>query len=230
MGTLFRRETMKKTSLAFWACLFWGFCFAQEVNFAKQDSLLNSEPARYFEDQLYLNISYNALQGKGKAKDLIKSITAYGISFGIIKDMPINKRRNFGLGLGLGYGYQNYRSNVFNPDFLAQKQTAKITPITLHELQVPLQIRWRTSSAVKYSFWRVYAGVQMNYLFTGGLSDLESALVAPLQWGAILSIGHSFFNMHLRYDFTSFFKGGASANSNNLQINALQVGLVFYGL
>ena len=210
--------------LQFIFCLF--FCvigvFAQKYSNTPKDSIFNQVSDRYFEDQLYLRLTYNMIVVKQSSQ--IKNEPTYGVGFGIMKDVPMNKQRNFGMGIGLGYAYQRYRTNVFSKKHLTIEQ------IGFHELQLPIQLRWRTSTPDKYKFWRVYTGVQCTYLLGSNLGASVQKAVNPFQISGVLTLGHGFFNVHLRYDFLSLFKKDAYTSSKYLNAHFFQIGFSLFGL
>jgi hypothetical protein len=75
--------------------------FAQDVakDFDAPDSL-------YREDQFYLNITYNTLQRRSDGLKQNKLST--GVALGILRDMPLNKKRTVALAVGIGYSLSIY--------------------------------------------------------------------------------------------------------------------------
>ncbi|MEM1260385.1 MAG: PorT family protein, partial [Bacteroidota bacterium] len=53
---------------------------------------------KYLEDQIYIGIGYNFLLDK--PEDVIQRNLSYSLQLGLIKDIPLNQKRNFGLGIG----------------------------------------------------------------------------------------------------------------------------------
>ena len=53
---------------------------------------------KYLEDQFYLSLHYNSL--RNSPSDFNQNKFSSTLNFGFIRDLPLNKRRNFGLGLG----------------------------------------------------------------------------------------------------------------------------------
>ncbi len=137
-------------------------CFAYTQS---KDSLAT----KYLEDQIYLGITSNILSNK--PQNISPNGFSNGVFIGFIKDIPINKNRNFGFGLGLGYGRNTYfqdlkiseinNSTVFEPVDGAFDRNK----FSLHSLEVPIELRWRTSTSQRYKFWRIYTGVKLGYIF-----------------------------------------------------------------
>ena len=135
--------------------------FAQSTTNTELDSL-------YREDQIYVGVTYNALvnlPNGGFSKQFFNRLTFWSI----IRDFPINKRRNVAIGLGFGYSF-----NIFNQNIKISSSTPTTYTIldgidysknnfSQHLLEVPLEFRWRTSNAETYKFWRIYTGVKLGY-------------------------------------------------------------------
>ena len=149
--------------LTFIVIFFYALGFSQTEN-----SKVNT---KYLEDQIYLGISYNILN---KRPDSISpNGFSNGIFIGFIKDVPLNEERNFGIGLGIGYGRNTYFQNLKiselnnNTAFESiQGQSFTRNKFSLHSVEMPFEIRWRTSTPSRYKFWRVYAGVKLGYIFS----------------------------------------------------------------
>ena len=97
--------------------------------------------SKYLEDQLYFNLSY--IQMLNAPDEISQSGFSFGVYGGFIRDMPLNRKRNFGLGAGIGYGFSNYYFNVriesIEPD--AEVGTLKNNKIKLHTVDFPFEIR-----------------------------------------------------------------------------------------
>ena len=120
---------------------------------------------KYLEDQIYVNITYIKLL---ELPDQIsQSGFSFGLGLGFIKDLPLNSKRNFGLGLGLGYGLNNYYFNVQEDNVLPSDSntTLKSNKIVMHTVEMPVELRFRTSTPQKYRFWRIYPGFKFAYVF-----------------------------------------------------------------
>ena len=64
----------------------------------------------YKEDQFCFGVTYNLLANmpQGMSQNGFSS----GFHFGFIKDIPINKNRNWAIGLGLGYSANSINQNL----------------------------------------------------------------------------------------------------------------------
>jgi len=212
------------------------YTFGQSGTLAAIDSL-------YKEDQFYIGITYNVLGSmpEGMSQNGFSS----GFHFGFIKDMPINKNRNWSLGLGLGYS-----ANSFNQDLLISKaQQGEITyklldnseftknKFSRHLIEMPFELRWRTSTAESYKFWRVYTGFKLGYLFASTSKFVNASQnikqknitdFNTLQYGLTLSVGYNTWNMHLYYGLNQLFKEEALLDGKPIAFNAVKIGIMFY--
>lgn len=228
--------------------LLLAFFFLMGLSSYAQEPLLDSVyvDAKYREDQFYAGVGYNLLANK--PNNLSQSGFSTFIQVGIIRDFPINKRRNFGFGLGVGYAF-----NSFNQNMLIGEDDRGVNDYTIlsetninysknrfdtHQLEIPFELRWRTSTAKKYEFLRIYFGLKASYVFgsqsvfkggTGtlklkGISDFEK-----MQYGLTLSVGYNVWNLHLYYGLNPMFKDGTlTTNGEAIDMRVVRIGLIFY--
>lgn len=201
---------------------------------AQKDSLQLGEP--YWEDQLYFSVSYNILDKQPKGAE--SNAFSYGLSLGYIKDIPFNRKGNWAAGIGIGYNYDsfNHRLQVDEKGNLTLNSAINSSKIKLHNLELPIQLRWRTSNAVTYSFWRVYAGIRLSYNLNNNFSytlnnqyynynNINS--YNNFQTGLEFSAGYSAFNFYIYYGLTPIYK---KITINEVPVNTqiIKLGLVFY--
>lgn len=213
------------------------FCFLMITFFAnaQKDSLQLGD--KYWEDQLYLTITYNKLADKPEG--FPGSGFSYGLSAGYIKDIPFNRRGNWAAGIGLGYGYDsfNHGLRIDGDKNITLNQDVSSGKVRLHNLEMPIQLRWRTSDAVRYSFWRVYAGLRLSYNFSNTFSyeadgtkfsfnDIAS--YNKFQAGLELSAGYGAFNFFIYYGLTPMHN--ITVNQTKIDAKIARFGLVFYFL
>ncbi|OSY88617.1 hypothetical protein WH52_02755 [Tenacibaculum holothuriorum] len=219
--------------------LFFLVFFTSSLVFSQKDSLKIGD--KYWEDQLYLDISYNVLT---KQPSTIPSSTfSYGISAGYIKDIPFNRAGRFALGLGLGYNYDSFNHSLkvlktnTNVVFSAANNPTSNT-LNLHNIEFPIQLRWRTSTATTYSFWRIYTGLKVTYNLSHNFTNVESGVTTSTssisnynkwQMAATLSAGYSTFNFYVSYGLTPLFNN-AVVGSETLNTSILKLGISFYFL
>lgn len=224
--------------------LFW--C-GSTVLFAQQSSVTDSlfVDSKYREDQFYLSITYNLL---GKISSEIKqSGFSSGFHAGVIRDMPINLRRNKAFGVGLGMSINSYNQNMMiseDPSDGYQYEiidesliTIKRNKFTTYVVELPLQYRWRTSTAVDYNFWRIYTGIKFGYViyntskFIGSIDELKVDQIDDINrfhYGLTLSAGYSTWNFNVYYGLNSLFNDRAKLNGESLDMNSIKIGLMFY--
>lgn len=199
----------------------------------------------YREDQFYASVTYNLLNEKPQG--IAQNGFSSGFHFGFIRDMPINDRRNFAIGLGLGISTNSYNqkelliedanneimfSVIDESDYNISKNK-----FTTYLVEVPLEIRWRTSTAEDFNFWRIYTGFKVGYLLynsTKFKSDIKNEKLSNIdsfnkfQYGLTLSAGYSTWNFHVYYGLNEIFDDNSKLNNASLDMKSLKIGLMFY--
>ena len=196
---------------------------------------------KYLEDQIYLSLTYNVLIDKPKPASISQNGFSGGVSFGFIKDMPINEERNFSLGVGLGYAYNAYIQNLKitrenQATLFETAQDYKMNKLGISSVEFPIEIRWRNSTPQKYKFWRVYGGVKIAYVlvakttFKDAARNLKTKNIPEfnrMQYGLTLAVGFSTWNIYTYYGLSPFFKD-VHFNAKELNLKELNLGLKFY--
>lgn len=216
------------------------FCFSQSPSTQDKDLLDN----KYREDQFYISVTYNVL--RNKPIDLTQNGFSTGFSFGFIRDMPINERRNVAIGLGLGLSANSYNQNLVIENAESAYSYSLISDIdgdvsknkfSTYVLELPLEFRWRTSTSEIYNFWRIYTGFKIGYILydqsklrsdTKNLKISNNADFNALQYGITLSAGYNTWNFHFFYRLNSLFKDTAILNNEPIELSELRIGLIFY--
>lgn len=230
--------------------IFTGFFLsAQEnepVKLALETDTLRVSDELYREDQFYASITYNLLGNK--PKDVSQSGFSTGYHFGFIRDMPINKRRNLAIGLGFGLS-----TNSFNNTLLIAEAGTEISYSVIDEddlqydknkftnymVELPFELRWRTSTVSSYNFWRIYAGFKLGYVvynsskFIGNTGDIRLSQIDDMnrfQYGLTFSAGYSNINFHVYYALNTIFNSDARITESEepINANAIKIGLMFY--
>ena len=195
-----------------------------------QDS--TSISTRYFEDQIYVGLGYDFVLSENEA--FFQRNLSFALQLGVIKDIPVNKARNLGFGVGLGYGLDNFYSNVSVDEstgvfFFDDDPSYRRGKIGLHEIQVPLEFRLRTSNEEKYNFLRLYTGVRFNYVFSARSKYVyddrpnvvfNNEYVNNFGYGLTLNMGYNTFNLHFYYALTPLFSDlpqGSDPGMDNLE-------------
>lgn len=191
----------------------------------------------YLEDQIYLGITYNILTNK--PTNFTQNGLSGGVSIGFIKDIPMNESRNKGFGIGLGYAYNAYIQNlkITNTTYeVVDNVNFNSNRFSTHVIEMPIEYRWRTSTATKYNFWRIYAGFKLGYVFgsnakytdTNQLIKLkEIETLQKFQYGLTLNTGFNTFNLSIYYGLNSLFKN-VEIENHKVDLKQLNVGLKFY--
>jgi len=213
--------------------------FSQNDNTDKEELYKN-----YREDQFYASVTYNLLTDKplGVSQRGFSS----GFHLGFIRDMPVNEKRNFAIGLGLGLSSNSYSQNlailkennevIYSVIDESEVNVSK-NKFTTYLVEVPLEIRWRTSTAIDYNFWRIYTGFKVGYLLynsTKYKSDAGNQNLSNLddfnkvQYGLTLSAGYGTWNFHLYYSLNSIFNDNAKLNGEAIDMKSFKIGLMFY--
>lgn len=217
-------------------------CFLSIEQIVAQEHFEIDVDSLYKEDQFYAGVTYNLL---GKKPDGLKqSGFSLGFQLGFIKDMPINKRRNVAFGLGLGYS-----ANSFNQNLLVNKESNALVYSILddesfsknkfsnHLIEIPFEFRWRSSTPLNYSFWRIYTGFKVGYVvahntkYKGDLGDIKFKDIEDFnkfQYGLTLSVGYDTWNIYMYYALNSIFSDNFTVNGEQLNMNTIKIGLMFY--
>lgn len=205
--------------------------------FAQKDSLQIGD--RYAEDQIYASVSY--AQFFNQPSVISRSGFSYSISTGFIKDFILNKNGNLSIAMGIGYGFDffNHELKVEELDNATNFNTSNTLDsnvYTSNNLEFPLEIRWRTSTARRYDFWRVYGGVKFLYNLSNKFSNVENSTkfsyknvnsFNKFQYGLTLSAGYDEFNVNFFYSLTPIFNN-AKINNEDINTSILKFGLIFY--
>ncbi|MBR9853481.1 MAG: PorT family protein [Algicola sp.] len=197
---------------------------------------------RYLEDQFYVGVGYNVLMDK--PDNIAQRNLSYNLQFGFIKDISFNKRRNFGIGLGLGYAINSYYFNLMATEEnnivryeIVDEANFNRSKLGTHAIELPFEIRWRTSTPDDYKFWRIYAGARLGYVFSGrsklvtdmGNTTFNNPDIEEFQYGLTLSFGFNTWNFHAYYGLNNLLKDSALLeNGDAIEFRVLRAGLIFY--
>lgn len=224
---------MKK--LVFFICILFAI-----ASFSQKDSLQIGD--YYAEDQLYLSISYS--QFIDQPQNIENDNFSYSFSAGFIKDIILNESGTFAIAGGVGIGADFFNHNLkieeINNETIFSDGTLTLdNKINIISLELPLQLRWRTSTANKYKFWRIYGGVTFLYnlrnitSFTENNTTIEYSNISSFrkwQYGATLTAGFGKFNLSAFYGLTPLYKDSSALNGDNINTKTLKLGLLFFFL
>lgn len=200
----------------------------------------------YREDQFFFGFSYNPLIDVPDGVSL--AAFSGGLELGFIRDMPLNERRNLAIGLGAGWSFDNFGNSLFIGQDEATGETLFRTlddkvenyrrnRFSMQQIAVPFELRWRTSDPVESSFWRVYLGFKLGYVYYyrsnfeqagNTVRQTDISEFQPWRMGATLSFGYSTFNFHVYYGLNPLFDSTASVNGEPIDMRVLKFGLMFY--
>ena len=210
-----------------------------------QDSLTVKGDSKYREDQFYLGVTYNLITKTPRSVNL-KGLSG-GVNFGYLRDMPINERRNVAIALGAGIALDQYGQTLFigedeNEQTIFRTLTNDIdydeNRFNTASIEIPLEFRWRTSTATIYKFWRVYGGVRMAYTYwykslfrqpNNEVIQTDIPEFQTLSFAATLSVGYSTFNFFAHYTFMPLFKDAVTeVGREEISFQPLKLGIIFY--
>ena len=186
-----------------------------QINYSIPDSLSS---LKYREDQFYIGANYILIKGENQL--IQQNDFSSQIHFGFLRDFPLNKKGNWSFAAGLGSSFTQFQSNL---DY----KTGMLSPDNFNSakylsVNLPFEIRWRSSNSMSFSFWRIYLGTQLQYNF---IPDDFSSLKKTTAISTI-NLGYNTWNFSLGYDLS-----GRLVNSDNnklTQFKFLTIGLIFY--
>lgn len=208
------------------------------------DSLqLPTPDPKYREDQFYASITYNLMQGMPKGYSQYSVSTGLGIGF--LRDIPLNKKRNHAIAIGLGYSYNNIKHNLIvgqqdgkNIYYTTSKTDFDKNKLVLHYLELPIELRWRTSNDTTHQFWRVYTGVKLSYLLHDKAQNEPDGKTAykikndpnmnKLMGGVYIAAGYNTWNFYAYYGLTPIYDSPTLQSGEKLTMHSLKLGLMFY--
>jgi hypothetical protein len=198
----------------------------------------------YREDQFYVGLSFNLISNKPSS--FSQNGFSGGLHIGFIRDMPINKRRNLAIGVGLGVSTNTYNSNLFIGENTSGETIFSIIDDSINVdrnrfntnlIEMPIQLRWRTSTPTDFSFWRIYAGVKFSYIYDykAKFKSADTSIIQTdipelnrLRYAATLTLGHGSFNAFVQYDLITLFDKDAVIDNQPIHLQPIKFGVEFY--
>ncbi len=104
-------------------------------------------------------------------------------------------------------------------------------------IEVPFELRWRSSTPETYKFWRVYTGFRLGYAYwykatfkqAGNIVDqTDIPEFNPVRLSATLSFGYNAVNFFAQYSLNPFFDNAVTTQGNAVNMRPLKLGLIFY--
>jgi Outer membrane protein beta-barrel domain len=214
--------------------------FGQDI---KDTSPMNKIDSLYREDQFYCGLSFNLMQNKPQGYQSSKISPSF--TAGFLRDMPVNKNRTKAIALGLGLTYNKFAHDLVvfenegkieytTPELGKAFDKNKLEQITL---DLPIELRWRTSEPQSHEFFRIYTGVKLSYLIFSKSKyvDADKTIVifgnddlTKLRTNAYLAFGYNTWNGFVSYGFSPIFKSSAKLNGQEIGLNNLNIGVMFY--
>ena len=169
-----------------------------------------------------------------------------GIQLGFLRDIPLNTKGNLAIAIGLGYAINSFgqtirieRDSNNNVTFNAfdENENPKTNRFSTYEIELPIEFRWRTSSAKVYKFWRIYPGFKFGYIhsFRSIYEDNNNKIkvrnpsaLNNFRTGLSLSIGYNTFNFYSYYSLNPLFNKKALIDNEPLDFRHLKLGIRFY--
>ncbi|MDG1063114.1 MAG: outer membrane beta-barrel protein [Flavobacteriaceae bacterium] len=200
----------------------------------------------YREDQFYIGVNYNVL-GNVPSEVAVRGLSG-GMSLGFIRDFSLLPKGNLAVGLGLGFSFDRYGQNIKitqQADMSAETFEILTSPAAIDQnrlnigaIEIPIELRWRTSTAQEYKFWRIYSGIKLSYgiweqsYFRGpeGSARISNwSVIESSQLFYTLSFGYGTFNAQLQYGLRSFFPESTEKTSGaSIGATPIKLGMVFY--
>lgn len=199
----------------------------------------------YREDQFYIGLTFHLLHDF--PDEASQKGFSGGFHAGLIRDFPLNQRRNIAIGAGLGWSINTYGHEVFVGqdnegqtifrDLDAQGFNYDTNRHTTQLVEAPIEFRWRTSTHESYKFWRIYTGVRLGYIYNfranfkqPGNQVIQNDVpeLQRFRVGTTFTFGYNTFNFHIYYSLNPFFKDAALENGEEFGISTFKLGLMFY--
>ena len=223
-----QRFQMSRTRIITVFCLFWSVA-------------LQAQNPLFREDQLYLGVG--VLIADANQDSFSQTDFSGQLQLGFIRDFPIRKDSKWALGLGIGYDYRalvsNLSSQLDNQGELDQLQWLQSNEnpegFRQSRIVIPLELRWRNATPETDAFWRIHSGVKCSYIYFNRFQSLNSndfkSFVDPWQLSAHFVIGFNTWNFYVEYEFVPWLKADFPiSNSSGMELNTLQLGVLFYFL
>ncbi|MCK5782674.1 MAG: PorT family protein [Flavobacteriales bacterium] len=204
----------------------------------------------YLEDQIFISPTYNLIVNKSDS--ISQGGFSNGFVVGYIRDIPLNERRNFGLGIGINYSishtYQNIRiaSDEFGDTEMDRLYTDEYirNKFSVSYIEMPFEIRYRTSTIDDHTFFRAYLGFKLGYKLRQyskiktRINEIAYYNQSEFNWwryALTLNVGYGTWNLFVMYSLSEVFKDDVYADPISpeselipMNMNELTIGLTFY--
>ncbi|MCT4623429.1 MAG: PorT family protein [Schleiferiaceae bacterium] len=167
----------------------------------------------------------------------------YSLSFAFMGETLFG-HSHWSLGYGLGFGAYHYNNNLnitTNPNTQLSEFTF-LTPDTAYQqnrqifqyIEVPLELRYRTTSNKKGRYLRIYPHVKFGFnvrsytVFVNEKYSTAHFNIQQTNWyrvSAGVRLGYWIFNLYANYELTPMYKEVIVGNTDLSQFRTLNVGL-----
>lgn len=226
--------------------VFSTFSIAQQrIEKDTNGAIPNVVDSLYREDQFYIGLSFNLINNEPDS--FTQNGFSGGLHLGFIRDMPFNKRRNKAIGIGIGWSTNTYNTNLLisqeaNEDiaYAIIDDNAQVTTnrFNTNIVEIPIQYRWRTSTATNDSFWRIYTGVKLGYVFhhrarfvsdEANFNITDISQLNRFRYAATLTLGNGSFNAFVQYNLNTLFNNDAvTIDGDAVNLQPIKFGIEFY--
>lgn len=216
--------------------------FILNVMAQEEDKKIAYVDSLYREDQFYVNITYNSLTNSPSG--LSQSGFSPGISFGFLRDFPINKTRNLAIAPGFGISTLGINQNLIANDMdgnityeIIDENEFERNRLSLFMIEAPIEFRWRTSTPESHKFWRIYGGFKASYIFynklrytaeNGSNTLKNNSDIQKLQLSTYITFGFNTWNFYMLYGITPLYQSEVQVNNETVKMGMLNLGLQFY--
>ncbi len=223
-------------------CIFISMSAFGQENQALEEKVIVKVDSLYREDQFYFAVTYNSLVNTptGVSQNKFSS----GVSLGFLRDMPVNANRTWAIATGLGFTYNNFNQNlivkeqngVVDYQLIPADVIVDKNKFSQLSVDVPIELRWRTSNYESHKFWRIYTGLKFSYLlydrslFNGSQERIvvqNNADFNALQYGTYLAAGYNTVNLYMYYGLNPLFQK-STLNGASVNMRAFNLGVIFY--
>nr|WP_314838522.1 porin family protein [uncultured Flavobacterium sp.] len=223
-------------------CIFISMSAFGQENQDLEEKVIVKVDSLYREDQFYFAVTYNSLVNTptGVSQNKFSS----GVSLGFLRDMPVNANRTWAIATGLGFTYNNFNQNlivneqngVVDYQLIPADVSVDKNKFSQLSVDVPIELRWRTSNYESHKFWRIYTGLKLSYLlydrslFNGSQERIvvqNNADFNALQYGTYLAAGYNTVNLYMYYGLNPLFQK-ATLNGASVNMRAFNLGVIFY--
>ena len=219
--------TMKSLGRFLFIAIFLFSCFSQ----AQQ---------AYREDQIYIDVNF-ILQHLDNDRFSDNGFSR-SLHLGVLRDIFLTPSGEYALGLGVGYGLTRLVNNlevspsagVFEVSYPRPDRSYR-NFFTYHELQFPVELRWRKSTVEEHKFWRIHAGYRfsrpfgLRYKPFFGPDFPVDGVLSRWHHEASLSVGYNTWNLRFAYQLNPLLRSEVrSASGDRFPVRTIQLGLIFY--